>query len=76
MVLIRRQVRILEWQLHKRVRHPPVDRLILAGPSRPLLWARWPTFLVTPRHPGALAPGTLSAQADRGHHVAGATADA
>ncbi len=47
-VVLRHQVRILERQLHARVRYRPADRAILAALSRLLPRARWRSFLVTP----------------------------
>jgi putative transposase len=46
--VLRHQVRVLQRQLHRRVRYRPVDRAILAGLSRLLPRARWRSFLVTP----------------------------
>jgi putative transposase len=42
------QVRVLERQIHGRVRYRPADRAILAGLSRLLPRERWRCFLVTP----------------------------
>jgi transposase InsO family protein len=42
------QVRILQRQLHARVRYRPSDRAILAALSRLLPRSRWRSFLVTP----------------------------
>ena len=47
-MVLRHQVRILERQLHGRVRYRPIDRAIPAALSRLLPRARWRTFLVTP----------------------------
>jgi len=47
-MVLRHQVRILERQLHARVRYRPVDRAILAAFSRLLPRARWRSFVVTP----------------------------
>jgi hypothetical protein len=47
-MVLRHQVRVLERQLHGRVRYRPVDRAVLAAQSRLLPRARWRTFLVTP----------------------------
>jgi putative transposase len=47
-VVLRHQVRILERQLHKRVRYRPSDRAILAALSRFFPRTRWGSFLVTP----------------------------
>src|ERR1022692_1260875 len=47
-MVLRHQVRILERQLHARVRYRPVDRAILAAFSRLLPRDRWRSFLVTP----------------------------
>ena len=47
-LVLRHQVRVLERQLHGRVRYRPADRAILAGLSRLLPRARWRCFLVTP----------------------------
>jgi hypothetical protein len=43
-MVLSHQVRVLERQLHARVRYRPADRAILAALSR----ARWRSFLVTP----------------------------
>jgi hypothetical protein len=48
LVVLRHQVRILERQLHGRVRYQPTDRAILAAFSRLLPRWRWRCFLVTP----------------------------
>ena len=45
-MVLRHQVRLLERQLHERVRYRPVDRAALAALSRWLPRARWPTFLL------------------------------
>jgi hypothetical protein len=47
-MVLRHQVRILERQLHARVRYRPADRAILAALSRLLPRTRWRSFLVTP----------------------------
>ena len=47
-MVLRHQVRILERQLHGRVRYRPVDREILGALSRWLPRALWQSFLVTP----------------------------
>ena len=47
-MVLRHQVRVLERQLHGRVRYRPADRAILAALSRCLPRARWRCFLVTP----------------------------
>ncbi len=47
-MVLRHQVRVLERQLHARVRYRPADRAILAGLSRLLSRDRWRSFLVTP----------------------------
>jgi putative transposase len=47
-IVLRHQVRVLERQLHARVRYRPADRAILAALSRLLPRARWRSFLVTP----------------------------
>jgi putative transposase len=47
-MVLRHQVRILERQLHARVRYRPADRAILAALSRLLPRQRWRFFLVTP----------------------------
>ena len=47
-MVLRHQVRVLERQLHARVRFRPADRAILAALSRLLPRARWQSFLVTP----------------------------
>src|ERR1035441_10959724 len=47
-MVLRHQVRILERQLHRRVRYLPADRAILAALSRLLPRTRWRSFLVTP----------------------------
>ena len=48
LVVLRHQVRVLERQLHRRVRYRPVDRALLAALSRLLPRERWRAFLVTP----------------------------
>ena len=48
LVVLRHQVRILERQLHRRVRYRPADRALLAALSRLLPRERWQAFLVTP----------------------------
>lgn len=47
-LVLRHQVRILERQLHRRVRYRPADRALLAALSRLLPRSRWRAFLVTP----------------------------
>src|ERR1039458_8705984 len=47
-MVLRHQVRILERQLHARVRYRPADRAILAALSRLLSRSRWQSFMVTP----------------------------
>jgi Domain of unknown function (DUF1918) len=47
-MVLRHQVRVLERQLHARVRYRPVDRAMLAAFSRLLPRSRWRSFLVTP----------------------------
>jgi transposase InsO family protein len=47
-VVLRHQVKILERQLHGRLRYRPADRALLAGLSRLLPRGRWRSFLVTP----------------------------
>jgi putative transposase len=47
-VVLRRQVRVLERQLHTRVRYRPADRAILAALGRLLPRDGWRSFLVTP----------------------------
>ena len=47
-MVLRHQVRVLERQLHQRVRYRPADRAILAGLSRLFPRRRWRSFLVTP----------------------------
>ena len=47
-MVLRHQVRILQRQLHARVRYRPVDRAILTALSHMLPRARWRSFLVTP----------------------------
>ncbi|MDA8357426.1 MAG: integrase core domain-containing protein [Actinomycetota bacterium] len=48
LMMLRHEVRILERQVHGRVRYRPVDRAILAAWSRLLPRSRWRSFLVTP----------------------------
>ncbi|MHB1509602.1 MAG: transposase family protein [Acidimicrobiales bacterium] len=48
LLVLRHQVRILERQLHGRLRYRPADRAILAALSRLLPRPRWRSFLVTP----------------------------
>jgi putative transposase len=45
-MVLRHQVRVLERQLHARVRYRPADRAILAALSRLLSRDRWRSFLV------------------------------
>jgi transposase InsO family protein len=47
-LVLRHQVKILERQLHERLRYRPADRGLLAALSRLLSRARWQAFLVTP----------------------------
>ena len=47
-MVLRHEVRVLERQVHGRVRYRPADRAILAGLSRLLPRERWRCFLVTP----------------------------
>ncbi len=47
-MVLRHQVRVLERQVHGRVRYRPADRAILAALSRLLPRARWRCFLVAP----------------------------
>jgi hypothetical protein len=47
-LVLRHQVRVLERQLHGRLRYRPADRALLAALSRPLHRSRWRAFLVTP----------------------------
>src|ERR1017187_2463498 len=47
-MVLRHQVRVLQRQLHGRVKYRPADRAILAALSRLLPRARWRSFLVTP----------------------------
>lgn len=47
-MVLRHQLRVIERQLHGRVRYRRADRTILAALSRCLPWARWGCFLVTP----------------------------
>ena len=47
-MVLRHKVRVLERQLHARVRYRPADRAILALLSRLLPRMRWRSFLVTP----------------------------
>jgi transposase len=48
LMVLRHEVRLLERQLHGRVRYRPADRAILAALSRVLPRWRWRCFLVTP----------------------------
>jgi hypothetical protein len=48
LLVLRHQVRILERQLHGRLRNRPADRALLAALSRLLPRRRWTAFLVTP----------------------------
>ena len=48
LVVLRHQVRILERQLHSRVKYRPAGRALLAALSRLLPRDRWRAFLVTP----------------------------
>jgi hypothetical protein len=47
-MVLRHRMRILQCQLHARVRYRPSDRAILAALSRLLPRSRWRSFLVTP----------------------------
>ena len=47
-LVLRHQVKILERQLHGRLRYRPADRAFLAALSRLLPRRRWAAFLVTP----------------------------
>ncbi len=47
-LVLRHQVKILERQLHGRLRYRPADRALLAALSRLLPRDRWQAFLVTP----------------------------
>ena len=47
-IVFRQQVRVLERQIHARVRYRPADRVILEALSRFLPRAQWRSFLVTP----------------------------
>ena len=47
-MVLRHQVRVLQRQLHGRVKYRPADRAILAALSRLLPRARWRSFMVTP----------------------------
>ena len=49
LMVLRHQVRVLERQLHVRVRYRRVDWAILATLNRPLARLRWRCFLVTPQ---------------------------
>ena len=48
LVVPRHQVRVLERQLHGRVKYRRADRALLAALSRLLPRERWQAFLVTP----------------------------
>jgi len=47
-MVLRHQMRVLERQLHGRVRYRPADRAVLAALSRLLPRSRWRSFLITP----------------------------
>jgi hypothetical protein len=47
-MVLRHQVRVLQRQLHARVKYRPANRAILAVLSRLLPRNRWRTFMVTP----------------------------
>ena len=67
-VVLRHQVRILERQLHVRVRFRPADRAVLAALSRWLPRARWRVFLVN-RTPCSAGTGNwAAATGDAGAH--------
>jgi transposase InsO family protein len=48
LAVLRHQVRVLERQVHRRVRYRQADRALLAALSRLLPRDRWKAFLVTP----------------------------
>jgi hypothetical protein len=54
------EVRVLETQLHERVRYRRVDRAILATPSRLRALSRWHSS----RRAAPLTPGTLETQVE------------
>src|ERR1019366_5932828 len=69
LMVLRHEVRVLERQLHGRVRYRPADRAILAGLSRVLPRWRWGCFLVTPETlpaTGGAAGGERGARRARG----------
>src|ERR1019366_71929 len=50
-MVLRQQVRILEWEINGRVACRPVARATLAALARLLTRWRWRSFLVTPETP-------------------------
>ena len=73
LVVLRHQVRVLERQLHRRVRYRPVDRPLLAALSRLLPRDRWRAFLVTP---GRCSLGTEQPDGASGERGGGTAARA
>jgi hypothetical protein len=66
--VLRHQVRILQRQLHGRVRYRPVDRAMLAALSRLLPRARWPSSLVAPDTLVRRPPRSPGASGDAGEN--------
>jgi hypothetical protein len=77
-LVLRHQVRILEHQIHGRVRYSPADRAFLAALSRYMPRGQWRSFLVTPdtlvrwhRHAAALKWRRFSKQRRPGRSALG-----
>jgi hypothetical protein len=64
LMVLSHEVRLLERQLHGRVRYRTTDRAILAALSRLLPRWRWRCFLVTPETLLRWQPGALASQVE------------